>query len=205
VVGLGAPRAGGTTAAQRARFADRLSALGLAPRGTLADGLGLSKTSARAASPRSGAKPNPFDLDPTRVWRVTARDPIAARAAIAPLAAEPEVEWIEPNQPRGIAALAAAGAPRSAAGNAALDPGFPNDPTFRDTRQWWLHNSGPGSAYDGKLGADIHALEAWSVTTGSNDLRLAIADTGVDPNHPEYQCVMPDGSMRLEKGLNVTF
>src|SRR5262245_11819858 len=122
VVGLGAPRPGGTTAAQRARFAERLSALGLAPRGTLADGLGLSKTSARAASPRSGAMPNPFDLDPTRVWRVTARDPIAARAAIAPLAADPEVEWIEPNQPRGIAALAAAGAPRSAAGNAALDP-----------------------------------------------------------------------------------
>lgn len=190
VVGLAAPRPGGTTAAvQRARFAERLSALGLASRGTLADGLGLSAVSARATAAQAGARPNPFDLDPTRVWRLAAPDSLAALAAVAPLAADPAVEWVEINQTREIAAL---------------DPGFPNDPHFRDTRQWWLRNAGPGSAYNGTLGADIHALDAWAVTTGSNDLRLAIADTGVDPNHPEYQCVMPDGSMRLEKGLNVT-
>ena len=205
VVGLARPRPGGTTAAQRARFAERLHALGLSARGTLADGLGLGPNSARGISARAGVRPNPFDLDPTRVWRVAAPDSMAARAAIAPLAQDPEVDWVEMNQPRGIAAPAnppeAGGAQQP---HAALDPGFPNDPIFRDTRQWWLHNAGPGSAYNGKLGADIHALDAWQITTGSNDLRLAIADTGVDPNHPEYQCVMPDGSMRIEKGLNVT-
>ena len=197
VVGLAAPRPGGTTTAvQRARFAERVSALGLTPHGTLADGLGLSAASARATAAQADARPNPFDLDPALVWRVAARDSLAALAAVAPLAADPAVEWVELNQTREIAALPLA-AP-------ALDPGFPNDPHFRDTRQWWLWNAGPGSAYGGTPGADIHALEAWSITTGSNDLRLAIADTGVDPNHPEYQCMMPDGSMRLEKGLNVT-
>src|SRR5207249_1237809 len=188
VVGLARPRPGGTTAAQRARFAERLHALGLSARGTLADGLGLGPNSARGTSAQAGARPNPFDLDPTRVWRVAAPDSMAARAAIAPLAQDPEVDWVEMNQPRGIAAPAnpseAGGAQQQ---RAALDPGFPNDPIFRDTRQWWLHNAGPGSAYNGKLGANIHALDAWQITTGSNDLRLAIADTGVDPNHPEYQ------------------
>jgi len=202
VVGLGTPRPGITSAAQRARFAERLSALGLAAHGTLADGLGLNAASARATLAAPG-RPNPFDLDPTRVWRIAARDSLAALAAVALLAQDPTVEWIEVNQTREITAL------RSAESEplpipTALDPDFPNDPIFRDTRQWWLRNSGPGSAYGGVLGADIHALEAWSITTGSNDLRLAIADTGVDPNHPEYQCVMPDGSMRIERGINVT-
>jgi len=202
VVGLARPRPG-TAAAQRARFAERLSALGLASRGTLADGLGLSAASARATI-ASGARPNPFDLDPTLVWRVAAHDSLAALAAVAPLAADPAVEWVELNQMREIAALPFVPGGALPLAASALGPGFPNDTTFRDTRQWWLRNAGPGSAYNGKLGADIHALEAWNITTGSNDLRLAIADTGVDPNHPEYQCVMPDGSMRLEKGLNVT-
>ena len=208
VVGLAPPRPGVTAAAQHARFAERLSAIGLTARGTLADGLGLGGGSMRGGLARGGAalgaRPNPFDLDPTRVWRVSASNPAAALAAVAPLAQNPEVEWIEPNQPREFAALSSDGAEAPIA-SPALEPGFPNDPHFRDTRQWWLWNAGPGSAYNGVLRADIKALEAWEVTTGSNDLRLAIADTGVDPNHPEYQCLMPDGSMRIEHGINVTF
>ena len=193
VVGLSPPRPGVTAAVQRARFAARLSALGLTPRGTLADGLGLDGGPARGsklgAGLTPGARSNPFDLDPSRVWRVAARDSVAALVAVGPLAQNPEVLWVEPNRVREIAAL---------------EPGFPSDPHFRDTRQWWLWNAGPGSYYNGVLRADIQALEAWQVTTGSNDLRLAIADTGVDPDHPEFQCRMPDGSMRLERGLNVT-
>ncbi len=169
----------------RARLTDRLSALGLQLRGTLEAGLPL----ARPAATRK--PPNPFDLDPARVWRAEARDSSAASAALAPLADDPGIEWVEPMRVRAAAVVA-------------LDPAFPNDPMFRDTRQWALRNAGPGSAYNGKLGADIHALEAWGVTTGSNDLRLAIADTGVQPDHPELQVQLPDGSMRLELGLNVT-
>lgn len=206
IVGIAAPRAGATAMAQRARFADRMRALGLTAYGTLADGLGLAggpatggegaAFEARTSRASRGARRNPFDLDPARVWRLAARDSLAAFAAVAPLSADPEIEWIEPNQPREFVSLAA--------GTAATPPVFPNDPHFRDTRQWWLWNAGPGSAYGGVARADIHAPEAWAITTGSNDLRLAIADTGVDPDQPEYQCRMPDGSMRLERGINVT-
>jgi subtilisin family serine protease len=189
IVGLAppSPLAGGASA-QRARLAERLGALGLTPRGSLTDGLPLTRA---AAGPVAPLRVNPFDFDPARVWRMAARDSIAALAASLALAQDPEVEWVEPNQVREVADIA-------------LEPGFPSDPMYRDTRQWALHNAGPGSAYNGKLGADIHALEAWAVSTGSNDLRLAIADTGIDPNHPEYQAVMPDGSMRIDRGINVT-
>ena len=86
----------------------------------------------------------------------------------------------------------------------ALDPDFPNDPMFRDSRQWALRNLGPRGVFGGVAGADIHALGAWQWSTGSNDLRLAIADTGIDPNHPDLQLSLPDGGLRVEPGLNVT-
>jgi len=205
IVGL-APEAAGApaAAARREHFAERLAALGLQFRGSLADGLAL----AAALAP---ARPNPFDLDPARVWRLEARDSAAALAALGALADDPDVEWVEPVRLRAAALwslepVTDATPPVVAARPAgpSLGPGFPNDPMFRDTRQWALRNPGPGSAYGGKAGADIQALAAWSVTTGSNGVRLAIADTGVDPDHPELQARLPDGSMRLERGLNVT-
>ena len=50
----------------------------------------------------------------------------------------------------------------------------------------------------------MHALEAWRVSVGSNDIKLAYADTGIDPNQPELGGLMPDGSPRITDGLNVT-
>ncbi len=35
-------------------------------------------------------------------------------------------------------------------------------------------------------------------------MRLAIADTGIDPTHPELALTLPDGSTRIEHALNVT-
>jgi subtilisin family serine protease len=198
VVALAPPRPGAGPALRSARLAARSAALGLAWRGALADGLGLTH-----AAPR-GARVNPFDLDPARVWRIEARDSAGAAAALDSLAGDPDVEWVEPNQRRAAAVVSLESVSEVRPEAAALDPGFPNDPMFRDTRQWALRNAGPGSAYNGVLGADIHALAAWSVTTGSNDVRLAIADTGVDPDHPELQARLPDGSMRVELGMNVT-
>src|SRR5204862_6967435 len=105
VMGLSAPRPGRAAAADRARFAQRLSALGLVSRGTLADGLGLGVASARATIAATGGRPNPFDLDPTRVLRVAARDSLGALAAVAPLSQDPAVEWIELHQWRETTAL----------------------------------------------------------------------------------------------------
>ena len=57
---------------------------------------------------------------------------------------------------------------------------LPNDPLF--PQQWGLSNSGQGS---GLSGADIHAQQAWDITTGSSDVVVAIIDTGIDYTHPD--------------------
>jgi subtilisin family serine protease len=69
----------------------------------------------------------------------------------------------------------------------AVEPGpfrgqLPND--FGFGRQWALHNTGQTG---GVPGADIGALEAWRVTTGSPGIVVAIVDTGVDFFHPDLE------------------
>ena len=59
-------------------------------------------------------------------------------------------------------------------------PNSPNDPHFAD--QWGLSNDGRNG---GKKGADIAALSAWSKTKGSEDVVVAVLDTGVDYTHPD--------------------
>src|SRR2546426_1311270 len=104
VVGLAPPRPQITAAVERARFAERLSALGLVARGTLADGLGLTRFSASPAA--AGTRRNPFDLDPARVWRVAARDSIAAEADAAALAQDPRGALVESHQTPAVRAAA---------------------------------------------------------------------------------------------------
>ena len=61
-----------------------------------------------------------------------------------------------------------------------LEPIFPSDPQFSD--QWALKNSGQRG---GKEGADISAALAWAKTTGSEDVVVAVLDTGVDYTHED--------------------
>jgi subtilisin family serine protease len=56
----------------------------------------------------------------------------------------------------------------------------PNDAFFGE--MWGLMNTGSGF---GKPGADIGATGAWDLTTGSSDVVVAVADTGVDLSHPD--------------------
>ena len=172
------------TAALRAPLAARARALGLARPRSLLDGL-------PARPMASGTRvANPFDLDPSCVWRFEASDSAAAASAGRALAADPEIEWVALEQLR----------------EPALDPDDPwlaGDPLLADGRQWGLWNRGPGGPYGGLAGADIHALEAWGMSAGSGDLRLAVADTGIDPDHPELQMPLAGGT-RIEFGLNVT-
>jgi subtilisin family serine protease/subtilisin-like proprotein convertase family protein len=69
----------------------------------------------------------------------------------------------------------------SVAPTAVLAPGtiqidsIPNDPSFG--AEWGMLNSGGGYA---KAGADIHAPQAWDVTTGSMKTVAAVIDTGID-------------------------
>lgn len=46
--------------------------------------------------------------------------------------------------------------------------------------QWALDNPGR----PGLVGADVHALAAWTVTIGSPSIRVAVLDEGVDSGHP---------------------
>jgi subtilisin family serine protease len=55
-----------------------------------------------------------------------------------------------------------------------------NDEMF--SQQWGLFNSGQNG---GKAGADISAMSAWAVTKGSDQVVVAVIDSGVDYSHPD--------------------
>ena len=67
----------------------------------------------------------------------------------------------------------------------------PNDLYYPDL--WNLHNSGQKISFpyptndpsSGTPGDDIHALEAWAITTGSPKVVIGLIDTGIDYNHED--------------------
>ena len=63
-----------------------------------------------------------------------------------------------------------------------VDDIIPNDARFDDL--WGLYNTGQDG---GTEGADIGAIEAWSESTGSRDIVVAVIDTGVDYNHQDLR------------------
>ncbi len=83
---------------------------------------------------------------------------LSVEEAIREAENDPRVEFAEPNR-----RLAPADT-------------IPNDALF--TNMWALHNTTV-------TGADIAAPRAWDLTTGSNNVVVAITDTGVDIQHPD--------------------
>jgi subtilisin family serine protease len=81
----------------------------------------------------------------------------------------PEVEYAEPNYDIELDEM-----------DSGLAPVLPHDPQFTD--QWALANSGQRG---GKQGADISATLAWSITTGSDKVVVAVLDSGVDYTHED--------------------
>jgi subtilisin family serine protease len=61
-------------------------------------------------------------------------------------------------------------------------PNMPNDPHFNE--QWALNNLGQDG---GKKRADLDALKAWQDTTGSEDVVVAVLDSGVDYTHEDLR------------------
>src|SRR5687768_6830179 len=84
----------------------------------------------------------------------------------------PEVEYAEENFEISL----------SEAVDSSIVPVFPRDPQFIE--QWALANSGQRG---GKEGADISAPLAWVVTTGSQEVVVAVLDTGVDYKHEDLE------------------
>jgi thermitase len=92
----------------------------------------------------------------------------------------PEVEYAEPNFEIELDTI-----------DGPLVPVLPHDPLF--SNQWALSNSGQRG---GKEGADISAALAWARTTGSEDVVVAVLDSGVDYTHQDLAGNMwtrPDG------------
>src|SRR5438045_317280 len=66
----------------------------------------------------------------------------------------------------------------------------PNDPQF--PTQYALKNTAQNG---GTAGDDIHATQAWDVTTGSRKITVAVVDTGLDYEHPDlYKNVWLNGA-----------
>jgi thermitase len=92
-----------------------------------------------------------------------------AASVVAEYSKLPEVEYAEPNFEINLEET-----------ERALEPVLPHDPQFEN--QWALANSGQRG---GKKGADISATLAWAKTTGSEDVVVAVLDTGVDYTHED--------------------
>lgn len=68
-----------------------------------------------------------------------------------------------------------------------------SDPMYN--KLWGLENTGynepqsrgTNSSPTGQAGADINALEAWSLTKGDRSIKIAVIDTGVDYNHEDLR------------------
>ena len=55
----------------------------------------------------------------------------------------------------------------------------PGPSSSTTNQQWALDNDG----HPGLIGADVHALAAWTITQGIEDVRVAVLDEGVDTLH----------------------
>jgi len=86
--------------------------------------------------------------------------------ALQTFANDPAVEYAEPNYLRYAAAT------------------IPTDPFFPEL--WGLLNTGQiVNGTSGTAGSDIHAPEAWDITTGNHTVVVAVIDSGMDYNHPD--------------------
>lgn len=63
----------------------------------------------------------------------------------------------------------------------------PTDAAFVDGRLWGLRNTGQGG---GVAGADINAVNAWNISTGSPSVIVAIIDSGVRYTHVDLSANM---------------
>lgn len=63
----------------------------------------------------------------------------------------------------------------------------PNDAAFQDGRLWGLRNTGQAG---GVAGADINAVRAWDLSTGSTNVIVAVIDTGIRYTHQDLAAQM---------------
>lgn len=99
----------------------------------------------------------------TGVRRLRLAGSVSTEDALRALGADPAVAHAQPNYLYYPAAV-------------------PNDPWCAGGSQWGLHNYGQEG---GTPGADVHAPQAWDLTTGSANVAVAVIDSGIDYTHPD--------------------
>lgn len=94
----------------------------------------------------------------------------------------PEIEIAEPDY-----VMKGGGKEVSAFQNmGAISEVIPNDPLFA-LNQWGLKNTGQViNGVTGKVGEDIRATFAWQITTGSEEVVMAVLDTGIPLNASDF-------------------
>jgi subtilisin family serine protease len=115
---------------------------------------------------------------------------IKLEEVIKQLKSNPQVEYAEPNFIYSVNPIRANNFSIKKMDPTSIDimtTQAPDDPKFNDL--WGMRNTGSnepkGSA--GIEGADINALNAWDLTKGSKNIKIAVIDTGVDYNHPDLK------------------
>ncbi len=108
----------------------------------------------------------------TGMKRVKLPKSMSVESAIAKLKADPSVEYAGPNHILHITTV-----PQL----------FPNDDLFANGYYDWIFDDyiPQWGLYNEDNRADIHAPEAWYITTGSPNVPIAVLDTGIDFSHPD--------------------
>lgn len=130
-------------------------------------GVAKTRTEAIHAQFRAGAVKHFRVIDNLQLVRLPAGTQL--ETAIRAYRKNPEVLYAEPNYIRTID----------------QSPVTPNDPRFAEL--WGLHNTGQNG---GTPGADIHAPEAWGLSTGSPNVVVGVIDSGVDYTHEDLSANM---------------
>ncbi len=205
IVQLAAPPAGALSAQPQALATARFAALGWHVQRSFERERAPFGLGAVRALPRGPALPSAYHFAPERILLLESPEPGLGANTLAALALDPLVEWVEPLQYRTLqmVSLRPAETALMPVKSAALDS-LPNDPLLRSRKQWGLYNLGGQGYYGGRLRADVKAPEAWRISTGSEQVKLAIADTGIDPDQPELGGLLGDGSPRIVDARNVT-
>ncbi|RMF59542.1 MAG: hypothetical protein D6743_16140, partial [Calditrichaeota bacterium] len=129
----------------------------------------------KALKPDAGLTALPAGVE--RIFFAEIESKFELQDVLSLLRSAPEVEYAEPDY------VGYASGVRVQAG-ADASTIVPNDPQF--VNQWGLKNNGQAfGGKAGKVGADINIEPAWDVTTGSEDILLAVLDSGIPPATPE--------------------
>lgn len=119
---------------------------------------------------------------------------LATSSLVSLLENQPEVDFAEPNYIyKAIGSTPSVQAILTGRLSQNYSSMSPADPLY--AKLWGLNNTGSNepdrnggqSTTPGVLGADVEAQKAWSITSGSKKVVVAVIDTGIDYNHPDLK------------------